>query len=253
VNTQIFQLPAFDDNYIFILRSGGSTVVVDPGDAAIVASFLEKQNWTLDEIWITHHHLDHIGGVGELVQKFGAKVRGSVYDQHRLPKLDVTHSDNDHFVWNGLGVEVLFLPGHTSGHIAYLLADSKWLLSGDVIFALGCGRLFEGSASQMHESLSRIMRLSDDIEIFCTHEYTESNAQFALNVEPGNVALQHRIEEIKTLRKQGLPTIPTSIDLEKQTNPFVRLQSQEIREQLELEVASDLEVFTALRKLKDVF
>ena len=243
---EVFQLPAFDDNYIYILnlKTKDQLVVVDPGDPQVVIHFLKQHHLTLNEIWITHHHFDHIDGLPELKKQFpDCLVRGPQYDEHRISPLDVLHKKNDTFLLGDQEVQILYLPGHTLGHIAYYIPQLQLLFSGDVIFSLGCGRLFEGSHEQMHNSLKQIEALPDDTQIFCTHEYTLANIEFLKSLEKSsNEAsndLQLFYEFIKALRDKNIPTVPTTVKREKQLNPFL--------------TASTVEEFKKLRLLKDQF
>lgn len=216
---------AFHDNYIWLLHDKYSNraCVVDPGDATPVIEALDQRGLTLSAILVTHHHSDHVGGVSTLVDRYGSTVYGPLSQQ--FTKVDVALGDGDRVRILGREFEVLEIPGHTLDHIAYYYPgpeSSPALFSGDTLFAGGCGRVFEGTAEQMHQSLSRLAELPDDTRVFCAHEYTLANLRFAQAVEPDNPALQQRLEEVERLRASNLPSLPSTLALEKATNPFLR-------------------------------
>ena len=250
-----YQLPAFTDNYIYLLEDSttGEFAVVDPGEATPVLHFLKSQNKSLNKILITHHHHDHIGGIQKLKASFSCSVVAPFYDQQRILLVDQWVKEGDEVVFGHSVAKTLFLPGHTRGHIAYYFENEKMLFSGDVLFSMGCGRLFEGTAVQAFNSLQKIKSLPETTEICCTHEYTKANAVFALTVEPKNKKLQDRCSEVENLRAHEQATVPVLLKTEIQTNPFLRWDSPEIRENLNLQAASDLEIFTELRLRKDHF
>lgn len=218
-------IPCLSDNYAWWVRddSTGICAVVDPGEAAPVAAFLREQGCGLDWILLTHHHGDHIAGVAELQREFGGKIAGAAADAHRLPPLDAALSDGDDFLLGAAAARIIDTPGHTRGHIAFAFASH--VFCGDTLFSLGCGRLLEGDAAEMFASLTALAALPDDTQICCGHEYTESNARFALTVEPDNAALLARAEEVRAQRVVGLPTVPTTIAQERAANPFLRAGS----------------------------
>lgn len=247
-------IPVLSDNYIFILRDevNDHTFCVDPAEGPSVSQFLEKNGWTLDYILLTHHHLDHIGGTEFLRSRYSPQIYASTYDKHRIPA-DHYVSDGENLFLGKKKIRVLFLPGHTLGHIAYFFEDDESLFSGDVLFSLGCGRLFEGSFEQMLNSLQKIKFMPEQTKIYCTHEYSQRNAQFALKLEPNNKALIARSQEIATLRGKNLPTIPTTLKSELECNPFLRAHSLEIRNNIEKKEATDLEVFSEVRQRRNNF
>lgn len=251
----ITQIPALKDNYIYLLhaRNTGETAVVDPAMAEPVLAVLRQKNWRLTHLFNTHHHGDHTGGNKELKEATGCKIYGFKDDAARIPLIDRELSEDEIFEWGGTQIEILFLPGHTLGHIAYHFPREKLLFSGDVLFLMGCGRLFEGTPEQAFASLNRIKKLPDETQIFCTHEYTQHNGNFALTVEPGNKALQQRMEEVNRKRRAGQFTVPDRLAAEKSTNPFLRTDSPEIRKNLGMEQAEDVEVFAALREKRNHF
>ncbi len=251
----IVPIPAFADNYIWTLHNGQHAVVVDPGDAAPVRAYLAEHGLKLSAILCTHHHRDHTGGIAELVEVYNSPVYG--------PRLENIPA-NSHPSGEGdvidlpelpLRLTVLDVPGHTRGHIAFLW--DKHLFCGDTLFGCGCGKLFEGSAAQLHHALQRFAQLPDDTLMYCAHEYTELNLPFALQCEPGNAQLKQRELDTHALREQNLPTLPSTIALEKATNPFLRCSEAEVIRNIERKLGhslpnhDELAVFTAMRKLRD--
>jgi hydroxyacylglutathione hydrolase len=256
---KIEPIRTFTDNYVWLLHDGKQAVVVDPGDAAPVIKTLELQALSLAEIWVTHHHPDHVGGVARLLEAFPrCIVRAPV--NSALAGVTHRHADNDGFdLFASVPVEVWFIPGHTPDHIGFLLRDGADVafICGDTLFGAGCGRLFGGTAEQLHASLGRIAGLPDDTLIYCAHEYTEANLRFAMHVEPGNPALQQRSSSVHQKRVKGLSTVPLLLSEERATNPFLRCDTQEIyRSVLKRnlkEVAYPAEIFKDLRSWKDAF
>lgn len=250
---EIELLPALSDNYVYLIHdpATATTGVVDPAVAAPVRARLRAQNRRLDWILITHHHNDHVGGLAELKAETGCRVVGPRADVARIAGLDLLVDDGDTVEFGGVRAHVLATPGHTSGHISYWFGDAEAVFCGDTLFALGCGRLFEGDAPTMWRSLGKLMALPDATRVYCGHEYTLSNARFALTVDHDNAELQRRAAEIEAVRARGEPTIPTTIGLEKATNPFLRAADPGIRARLGLEGAGDAEVFGEIRRRKD--
>lgn len=253
----VLNVPAFQDNYLWVIHDGSHAVVVDPGDARPVLAALSAHGLSLHAILLTHHHADHVGGVSELLQHFPVPVYGprgesiaqithplGEGDKLAIPELELTF-------------DVLDVPGHTRGHIAYFAAAQPWLFCGDTLFAGGCGRLFEGTPEQMANSLGKLASLPDATEVYCAHEYTLSNLRFALEVDPGNEELRARYANEQARRDQGVPTIPTSIGLEKATNPFLRFRRPEIADRLissgHLSSREPIAVFAALREWKNSY
>lgn len=251
---EVIRIPAFKDNYIWLLRKGRSAVVVDPGDASPVLDVLEREGLALKAILITHHHADHQGGISALLAQYPADVFGPAAESITALTHPLLGGESIRLDSIGADFKVLALPGHTLGHLAYL-SDER-LFCGDTLFGAGCGRLFEGSPAQMHDSLARLAALPGDTAVYCAHEYTETNLRFALMIEPGSRSLRRRVDEVAVARGKGLATIPTTIELEKATNPFLRCQVPEVIASVRNrgEDASDaLAVFTALRKWRDAF
>lgn len=249
----IITVPCRSDNYAFLVHRGGQTALVDAPEAGPIRSALDQRGWSLDEIWITHHHDDHIAAVAELRGVYGAKVLGGAADAYRLPPLDTALSDGDTFSFAGSDVEVMDVSGHTVGHIAFYLADANAAFTADSLMALGCGRVFEGTMDQMWESLSKLAALPDDTIIHSGHEYTAANARFAATIEPENPDLIARTAAISEARAKGEPTVPSSLALEKATNPFLRAGLSEVKSLLNMTGESDAAVFAEIRRRKDSF
>ncbi len=243
------------DNFAVILHDplSGETASIDAPDGDRIAAHLDLGVWRLTHLLITHHHPDHVAGVPALSQAYSPKVIGPADEADKISDLTGTVSDGDTFEFAGRTVHTISTPGHTAGHVCFYIPDEQLLFAGDTLFALGCGRLFEGSPQDMFTSLNRLAELPDETRVYCGHEYTQSNAKFAVTVDPDNPALADRIKDIAGLREKGLPTLPTTIGFEKRTNPFMRTGNPAIRKQLGMQNASDLEVFTELRRRKDSF
>jgi hydroxyacylglutathione hydrolase len=252
---EIEQIPVLSDNYVYLVHEPGAGVtgVVDPAVAAPVLERLRQRGWTLDWILSTHHHADHTGGNLELKQATGCRIAGAKKDAARIPGIDVGVVEGDRFELGQVEAEVFETPGHTLGHISYWFDDAKALFCADTLFSLGCGRVFEGNFEQMWQSLSKLAALPDAALVYCGHEYTQSNARFALSVDPDNPALKARAAEVDRQRAAGQPTVPTTLGQERAANPFLRARDPAIRKRLGMTDASDAEVFAELRRRKDRF
>lgn len=248
-------IPCLSDNYVYLLHdpTSGATGVVDVPDGEVVKTALATEGWTLDQIFLTHHHWDHIDGVPTLDPKGETPIMGAASDAKRLPTLSAGVTEGDKLEFAGEPVEIFDVPGHTIGHIAYYFPRSKALFSGDSLMVMGCGRLFEGTPAQMWDSLAKLMALPDDTLVFSGHEYTASNAKFALSVDPDNKALVERMTQISEIRARGGNTMEATLALEKATNPFLRASHPEMKAQFNMDNAPDAEVFAELRKRKDNF
>jgi hydroxyacylglutathione hydrolase len=249
-------LPAFNDNYLWLLIRGQEAAVVDPGDAAPVRRALEQQKLQLSAILVTHHHADHVGGVVELKARTGATVFGP--DAEDIAGLDRTLRGDDTCDVLGVRFRVIDVPGHTAGHIAYFAGeqDPPLLFCGDTLFACGCGRLFEGTPGQMIASLDALAALPASTLVYCAHEYTLSNIRFALSIEPSNPALQERAARDRATRDRGEPTVPSTIGLERATNPFLRCDVPEVRAAVAgttADVVDRTAIFASLREMKNTF
>jgi hydroxyacylglutathione hydrolase len=252
---EVHMFPCLKDNYGFLLHvpASGVTAAIDTPEVEPIMRALDEKAWTLTYIMNTHHHGDHAGGNLRLKELTGCRIIGPRSDAARIPGIDIEVGEGDSFDLGGRDVEVFETPGHTRGHIVYLLRDDRVAFVGDTLFAMGCGRLFEGSPAEMWSSLGKITAWPDDTRIYCAHEYTQANARFALTVEPGNVALVERAAEVDRLRERRRPTVPTTVALEKATNPFLRPASRNLRETIGLLGATDVDVFAKTRALKDAF
>ena len=252
---QIIPISCLTDNYAYIIYDDNfKTVgVIDPSEAQPVISFLEKKNIKLNYILNTHHHFDHIGGNTELKKKNNAKLLGFEVDKHRIPGIDITIKDNEQWIFGNSLIKILHIPGHTLGHICFFFEKEKIAFTGDTLFSLGCGRIFEGNHKQMLDSLNKIKSLPKETKIYCGHEYTYKNAEFCMKYEGNNINLKKKFEQIKKLRSQNLPTIPSILKDELKSNIFLRCDQKELKNKLNMKNQEDLEVFKKVRDLKDSF
>jgi hydroxyacylglutathione hydrolase len=225
----VARIPVLSDNYVWLAHDpqSGETAVIDPAVAEPVLAEARRRGWNISQIWNTHWHPDHIGGNEAIKAATGAFVTGPAAETARIPTLDRLVREGDRVKLGSIEAEVLEVPAHTAGHIAYHLPTERVLFVGDTMFAMGCGRLFEGTAGQMYANLKRLAALPGDTKVYCAHEYTASNGRFALTVEPDNRALVRRMAEVEAARASGEATVPTTIALERATNPFVRAASVE--------------------------
>jgi hydroxyacylglutathione hydrolase len=241
IDLDIVRVAAFSDNYIWLVHDpvSGETAVVDPGDAAPALAEAERRGWTIGQVWNTHWHADHTGGNSEVKAATNAIISGPAAEAARIPTLDVQLAEGDTVRIGGHVADVIAAPGHTAGHILFHLADDAVLFAGDTLFAMGCGRLFEGTAAQMFDNMQHLATLPDETKVYAAHEYTQSNGRYALVAEPDNADIAARMREVDAARGAGKATLPTTIALERATNPFLR--------------ARDVQEFAKRRAEKDNF
>ena len=252
---KITPIPCLEDNYAYIIFNNLSKTVgvVDPSEASPIVNFLKKNNLILNYIFNTHHHFDHIGGNLELKKIFNAKIVGFAGDKSRIPGMDIMLNDNEKWMFGNSSVRVLHIPGHTSGHICFFLEKEKIAFTGDTLFSLGCGRIFEGDHNQMLESLNKIKKLPKETLIYCGHEYTYKNAEFCMKYDVGNLDLKNKFIKVKKLRTKNLPTVPTVLDDELKTNIFLRCSKNDLKIKLNMKNQDNFKVFRKVRDLKDKF
>ena len=252
---QIILVPCLSDNYAYIIINNNSKTVgvVDPSEALPIISFLNKKNLKLNYILNTHHHFDHIGGNIELKKKYNAKVVGFDGDKHRIPGIDISLKDNENWVFGDSKLKVIHVPGHTLGHICFFFEKEKIVFTGDTLFSLGCGKIFEGDHKQMLDSLNKIKKLPKNTKIYCGHEYTYKNAEFCIKYDSSNVSLKKRFEIVKKLRMKNLPTLPTTLEDELSSNIFLRCNQNDLKIKLNMKNEEDFKVFKKVRDLKDNF
>lgn len=251
----ILTIPCLQDNYCFLIHNDETqqTTLVDASEAAPIQRVLDEKGWSLTDVLLTHHHWDHIDQLPALRSRYNPRVIGAKADAHRLPPLDLEVSDGDRFTTSGVETQVLDVSGHTIGHLAYHMPALKAAFTADSLMALGCGRLTEGTAEMMWPSLLKIRGLPDDTAIYSAHEYSASNAAFAITLEPDNTDLISRIEADAAKRAADKPTVPNPLSLEKATNPFLRADDPVFRAAVGMEDQTPLEVFAAIRARKDAF
>jgi hydroxyacylglutathione hydrolase len=252
---EVHQFPCLSDNYGYLIHDSVNnlTAAIDTPEVGAIFDALEKTGWRLTHIFNTHHHGDHAGGNLEIKQRTGCAITGAANDAHRIPGIDIRVVDGESFMFGEHRIEVFETPGHTTGHIVYHVPDQKLAFVGDTLFAMGCGRLFEGSAEQMWNSLSKLMAWPDETLIYCAHEYTMANGRFAQSVDRANPILEARMAEVVTLRDKGEPTVPTNMGIEKRTNPFLRAADVDFAEGLGLAGQPAVKVFAEARRRKDSF
>jgi hydroxyacylglutathione hydrolase len=224
---EIVRIPALSDNYIWLMHDPASaeTVVIDPAEGAPVLAAAAQRGWTISQIWNTHWHPDHVGGNAAIKAETGCTITGPAAERHRIPTLDRHVGEGDRVRIGAIEAQVLEVPAHTAGHIAYYLPDAEVVFVGDTLFAMGCGRLFEGTAEQMYANMRRLEALPPETRVYCAHEYTLANGRYALAAEPDNDALRRRMTEVERARAAGEATVPTTIGAERATNPFMRAAS----------------------------
>ena len=248
-------IPCLQDNYSFVIHDTetDTIAVVDPSEFEPITNFIEKKFKKIDYILNTHHHFDHIGGNLDLQKKYNAKIVGSKKDEKRIPGINIKLSDNENFNLGNIIFKIFLMPGHTSGHICFYAKKEKVVFTGDTLFSLGCGRVFEGTHLEMLESLKLIKRLPIDTQIYCGHEYTQKNLDFCTQYEKNNTKLKEKKKWIISRLDQNQPTIPISVKEELNTNIFLRCDNSEVKKSLDMQNSTELEVFKKLRDLKDVF
>lgn len=252
---EIRQFPCLSDNYGYLVRdqASGAVASIDSPDPQAINDALAEAGWRLTHILNTHHHFDHAGGNLALKEKWGCRIVGPRGEAAKIPGLDDMVGEGDLLMLGESPAQVFETPGHTLGHIIYYFADDGAAFVGDTIFALGCGRLFEGSPAQMWESLSKIAALPPDTMLYCAHEYTQANARFALTADPHNKALFERAAEIDRMRAEGMATVPSDVAIERATNPFLRAEDAGVQAALGMSGADPVEVFAEIRRRKDSF
>jgi hydroxyacylglutathione hydrolase len=253
---ELVTIPCLSDNYAYLLHdaASGATALIDVPDAAPVLAELNARGWGLTDVWLTHHHWDHVDGLPDLLKHVPApRIWGAAADAHRLPTLDIALAEGDAAEFAGQPVQIFDVSGHTLGHIAFYLPASGLAFTADSLMAMGCGRLFEGTPEMMWQNLSKLAALPDDTLMCSGHEYTASNMRFALSLEPGHPALILREAQIKAARDAGFPTVPSTLGLERATNPFLRASDPALKSALGLTGASDAAVFAETRARKDKF
>lgn len=250
---EIHQFTCRDDNYGVLIHDpeSGMTASIDTPQEAPIRAALQQKGWNLSHIFVTHHHFDHVEGNVGLKADFNCEIIGPGSEADKIPQMDTSVGHGDTFSFGNVQVEVIGTPGHTLGEISYYIPSANVVFSGDTLFALGCGRVFEGTPAMMWQSLQRLAALPHETSVYCGHEYTLANAGFAVTIDPENAALGQRVREIEKLRANNLPTLPTTIGRELDTNPFLRPDDLAIRKNLGMEKASDAEVFTEIRARKD--
>tara|TARA_B100002051_G_C16524352_1_gene529382 strand:+ start:53 stop:817 length:765 start_codon:yes stop_codon:yes gene_type:complete len=248
-------IKCLSDNYSYLIRDKKTNLVgvIDPSEFDPVDLEIKKTYKKLDFILNTHHHHDHIGGNIDLKKKYSSKIICSSYDEKKIPGVDVKKSDGEQFSFGKTDFKIIHIPGHTIGHIAFYSQQDNIIFTGDTLFSLGCGRIFEGTFEQMLNSLEKIKNLSKNTIIYCGHEYTNKNGEFCISIDKDNIRLKNRIEKVKSRTKKKLPTIPVTLDEEIETNIFLRCDNDRIKSNLKMDNRSKLEVFTKLRNLKDKF
>ncbi|KKB07692.1 hydroxyacylglutathione hydrolase [Devosia chinhatensis] len=246
---------AREDNFGYLVHdeASGRTAAIDAPEAAAIRAALSRRGWSLSDILITHHHIDHVEAIAELKEAFGAKVTGPAEEADKIEGLDVLVRDGDVVSLGESRFDVIKTPGHTLGHIVFHDAANGHLFSADALFSLGVGRMFEGTPGPMWEGVKRLRALPDETLVYCGHEYTQSNARFALSIDPDNAALQARAATVEALRKAGKPTIPFSLGEDKKANPFLRADAPELARHYGLDGSDPAAVFAAIRKGKDTF
>lgn len=252
---EVHALPALSDNYIYLLRDSKShkVVAIDPGDAKVVKKYLAKKNWQLHEIWNTHHHYDHTGGNLELKKEYSCKISGPHPGLKAIPGIDECLTEQNKLTLGDYQVRTIETPGHTAKALSFFVEDFNWLFCGDTLFSLGCGRLFEGTAKQLWTSLEKIKQLPEETKVYAAHEYTEQNCLFSLKVDPQNPDLKGKHKWIQKKSLNNEATLPSLLETELKTNPFLRTDNPGIKAATETQDKADWETFQVLREMKDNF
>lgn len=252
---QIHQFPCLKDNYGVLIHDAGAgvTAAIDAPEAGAVMTAAGRMGWRLTHILVTHHHADHTAGIPGLKAGTGCTVIGPAAEAHRIPEIDREVEEGGRIDFGGHIIRVLDTPGHTIGHITYWIPEAAWAFVGDTLFAMGCGRVLEGTPEMMWASLSKLAKLPPETQIYCGHEYTQANAQFGLSIEPDNPRLKARAAEVAEMRQAGLPTLPTTVAIELETNVFLRPHVSAIRNKLGMRMQADWRVFAELRDRKNKF
>ena len=248
-------IPCLNDNYSYLIHDeiSNTVAIVDPSEFMPCDTIISKNYKKLDFILNTHHHYDHVGGNEELKKKYNSKVLGFENDKNRIPQIDTVLKDNQEFKIGTLNFTTIFIPGHTRGHVAFYFKKERVVFSGDTLFSLGCGRVFEGTYKQMFQSLNKLKNLPGETKVYCGHEYTFKNLEFCLKFNPNNDFLKKKKDDIKLSLKNKKPTIPSTIADEIKTNIFFRVNDPDVKKAINLENSPDIEIFTKLRDLKDNF
>jgi hydroxyacylglutathione hydrolase len=252
---KIIPIPCLNDNYAYIVKDNITKTVgvVDPSEAKPIINYLKKEKLELNYILNTHHHFDHIGGNIELQKLYKSKIIGFKDDKHRIPGINITLNDGEKFKFGKSQIKVIHIPGHTSGHICFFFEKEKIAFTGDTLFSLGCGRIFEGDHEQMLSSLNKIKKLPIETKIYCGHEYTLKNAKFCMKYDEKNLDLINQFKKIKELRSKNLPTVPSILEQELKSNIFLRCNQNDLKIKLNMENIEDYKVFKKVRDLKDAF
>ena len=252
---KIIPIPCLNDNYAYIVKDNITKTVgvVDPSEAEPIINYLKKEKLELNYILNTHHHFDHIGGNIELQKLYKSKIIGFKDDKHRIPGINITLNDGEKFKFGKSQIKVIHIPGHTSGHICFFFEKEKIAFTGDTLFSLGCGRIFEGDHEQMLSSLNKIKKLPIETKIYCGHEYTLKNAKFCMKYDEKNLDLINQFKKIKELRSKNLPTVPSILEQELKSNIFLRCDQNDLKIKLNMENIEDYKVFKKVRDLKDAF
>ena len=252
---KIIPIPCLNDNYAYIVNDVATKTigVVDPSEAEPIINYLKKEKLELNYILNTHHHFDHVDGNIELQKLYNSKIIGFIGDKHRIPGINITLNDGEKFNFGKSIVKIIHIPGHTSGHICFFFEKEKIAFTGDTLFSLGCGRIFEGDHKQMLSSLNKIKKLPAKTKIYCGHEYTLKNAEFCMKYDANNMDLINHFKKVSELRLKNLPTVPSTLEEELKSNIFLRCDQNDLKIKLNMENGDDYKVFKKLRDLKDTF